>query len=406
VKSHPLAAYPAAWTICPMRFLLAFAQGGVLSPLLPLLRETFHVGYGELGLLISMFGLSRVAMDVLGAYLLSRIPLFHLLLLGIIVTGVGSLLCALAPGFYWLVGARVLVGLGISINTLAGLTVIIESTPMTAQGRANNLLEFSAIGGSAFSPTLSGLVASWLHWRAAFAFAVVFVIGALVWVVLTRQALEEDTRALTRKSAADDEIAPRRTAIVDKTGARSSQTASILIAYLATFMLSFTWSGFLSTAMPLYGGEVIGVPTSTLGMVFTAGLLVDLALLLPVGWMSDRFDYRVVLAPAMFLMAVALAWFPQVHSLGGLLMVSIAIHTGFAAWGMPSAALAQAARGEGLRRTMGVYRFLVDGAVVVAPWLIGTLVERYGYALPSWITATGVLLTAVLVTRGLRPARG
>ena len=33
---------------------------------------------------------------------------------------------------------------------------------------------------------------------------------------------------------------------------------------------------------------------------------------------------------------------------------------------MPSAALAQWARGEGLRRTMGVYRFLVDGAVVVA----------------------------------------
>jgi hypothetical protein len=54
---------------------------------------------------------------------------------------------------------------------------------------------------------------------------------------------------------------------------------------------------------------------------------------------------------------------------------------------------------------MGVYRFLVDGAVVVAPWLIGTLVGRYGYELPSWITAAGVLLTAVLVTYGLRPAR-
>jgi len=26
VKGHPLSAYPAAWTICPMRFLLAFAQ--------------------------------------------------------------------------------------------------------------------------------------------------------------------------------------------------------------------------------------------------------------------------------------------------------------------------------------------------------------------------------------------
>jgi hypothetical protein len=30
-------------------------------------------------------------------------------------------------------------------------------------------------------------------------------------------------------------------------------------------------------------------------------------------------------------------------------------------------------------------------------------VGRYGYELPSWITTTGLLLTAVLVTKGLRP---
>jgi predicted MFS family arabinose efflux permease len=405
MKSHPLAAYPAAWTICPMRFLLAFAQGGVLSPLLPLLRETFHVGYGELGLLISMFGLSRVAMDLMAAYLLSRVALFRLLLLGIIITGSGSLLCAFAPGFSWLVGARVLVGLGSSMTTLAGLTVIIESTPLTAQGRANNLLEFSAIGGSAVSPTLSGLTASLIHWRAAFALSALFVAGAFAWVLFTRQALEEDTRALTRKPAPNDDAVPRQPPPADKTAARPSHITAILIAYLAAFILSFTWSGFLSTAMPLYGGEVVGVSTSTLGMVLTAGLLVDLALLLPVGWLSDRHDYRVVLAPAMLLMALVLAWFPQAQGLWGLLLVSIGLHASFAAWGLPSAALARLAHGGRLRRMMGGYRFLVDGAVVVAPWFIGTLVGWYGYELPSWITAAGVLLTAVLVTYGLHLTR-
>jgi MFS family permease len=199
---------------------------------------------------------------------------------------------------------------------------------------------------------------------------------------------------------------PTRAPPTDKVGARPLHTTAILIAYGATFILSFTWSAFLSTAIPLYGGEVVGIPTSTLGLVFTAGLLVDLALLLPVGWLSDRLDYRVVLAPAMLLMAVVLAWFPQAHGLWGLLLVSVGMHTSFAAWGMPSAALAQLVHGERLRRTMGVYRFLVDGAVVVAPWLIGTLIGRYGYELPAWITATGVLLTAVLVTRSLRPGQG
>jgi len=56
-----------ARTIYPMRFLLAFAQGGLLSPLLPLLRETFRVSPGELGLLTSMSGLSSVIMDLIAA---------------------------------------------------------------------------------------------------------------------------------------------------------------------------------------------------------------------------------------------------------------------------------------------------------------------------------------------------
>jgi hypothetical protein len=55
---------------------------------------------------------------------------------------------------------------------------------------------------------------------------------------------------------------------------------------------------------------------------------------------------------------------------------------------MPPAALAQWGRGERLRRAIGVYRFLVDGTVAVAPWLTKSLVG----------------LTARLVTYDLRPA--
>jgi len=174
---------------------------------------------------------------------------------------------------------------------------------------------------------------------------------------------------------------------------------------MAAFVLSFIWSGFVSTALPLFGGEVVGISTSTLGLVFTAGLLVDLILLLPIGWLSDRLEGRVVLTPALLLMAGALAYLPQATSLWGLFVVSICLHTGFAAWGMPSAALAMCTPRECLARTMGIYRLLVDGAVVIAPWLVGTLIGLYGYGLPAWLTAALVALTALLVGQGLRAGR-
>src|SRR5262245_28371232 len=117
-----------------MRFLLAFAQGGLLSPLLPLLRETFQVSYGELGLLTAMSGLSSVAMDIVATYFLPHRPLLALLPQGIALTGIGLIGCGLAPGFFWLVGAQMLVGLGSSVTRLASLTVVVAATPRTAMG--------------------------------------------------------------------------------------------------------------------------------------------------------------------------------------------------------------------------------------------------------------------------------
>jgi MFS family permease len=388
-----------------MRFLLAFAQGGLLSPLLPLLRETFHVSHGELGLLTSMFGLSCVVMDIIATYLLRRRPLLRVLLLGIILTAIGLICCTLAPGFYWLVGARVLLGLGVSMTGVASLMAIVVATPRTAQGRASSLLEFAAIAGSAISPTCAGLVASLMHWRAACGLATVFVAGAFVWVLCTRQALDKATGSAATGQHSDTHpgAPPVRPGAEPSTKVEAKRTA--LIAYLASFVLSFTWAGFLSTALPLFGGEVVGLPVATLGLVFTAGLLVDLALLLPIGWLSDRLEYRVVLTPAMLLMAATLLWLPQAQNFTSLLLVSICLHTGFAAWGMPSAALALCTRGEHLVRVMGIYRLLVDGAVVIAPWWIGTLIGRYGYGFPSRCTAVVVALTALLVALGLRPAR-
>lgn len=388
-----------------MRFLLAFAQGGLLSPLLPLLRETLRVSPGELGLLTSMSGLSSVVMDLIAAYLLQRRPLLSLLLQGIGLAGVALLGSMLAPGFYWLVAAQVLLGFGLGITRVACLMLIVAGTPRAAQGRANNLLEFSAIAGLTVSPTLSGLAASLLHWRAAFALALLFVAGAFGWVLYTRQALVEAVETAPGRPNPDVPATARPAPHPEALAETVMHTRIVGIAYVATFVLSFIWSGFVSTALPLFGGEVVGVSPSTLGLVFTAGLLVDLILLLPMGWLSDRLEGRVVLTPALLLMAGALAFLPQATSLGGLFVVSICLHTGFAAWGMPSAALALCTPRASLARTMGIYRLLVDGAVVIAPWLVGTLIGWYGYGLPTWLTAALVVLTALLVGQGMHAGR-
>ena len=101
-----------------MRFLLAFAQGGLLSPLLPLLRDTFQVSYAELGFLTAMPGLSSVIMGIITPTLLSKRPLLPLLQHGILLTIIALLCSVFAPGFYWLVATQMLLAFGLTKKLL------------------------------------------------------------------------------------------------------------------------------------------------------------------------------------------------------------------------------------------------------------------------------------------------
>jgi hypothetical protein len=202
-------------------------------------------------------------MDLIAAYLLQRRPLLSLLLQGIGLAGVALLGSMLAPGFYWLVAAQMLLGFGLGITRVACLMVIVTGSPRAVQGRANNLLEFSAIAGLTLSPTISGLAASLLHWRAAFALATVFVAGAFGWVLYTRQSLAEAVGASTGRHNLDMPTAARPAQRPESPAATAVHTRVVGIAYMAAFVLSFIWSGFIATALPLFGGEVVGISTST-----------------------------------------------------------------------------------------------------------------------------------------------
>lgn len=396
---------PVLRILCPMGFLLSCAYGGLLSPLLPLLRDTFDVSYSTLGLLTSLFGLSGVVMDSLATVVVRRKHLPSALVASLVLTELGLLGCLAAPDFFWLAGSRVVFGFGVSLTGLVSLTILAYLTPPTAQARANNLLEFASIAGSAVSPLVAGFAAALLHWRAAFGLAMVFVTGALFWVVKTCSGLQE---MLTKPSEQPARVAASTGQVcrtVPGDPVPTQELRGLCVVSIAAFVLSFIRAGFLSTALPLFGGEVLKLSPAALGSLFTGGLLVNLTLLLPVGWLSDRLGLRLVFAPAMLLIAIALLWLPHARTFASLFLVSLGMHAGFAAWGLTAAALALLTSQAHLSRVFGLYRILVDGAVILAPWFTGVLIGTYGYRLPAQTSAVALLLTAALLIWGLKPWR-
>ncbi len=95
----------------------------------------------------------------------------------------GSLLCGLSPGIYWLIGFRMLQGLGAAITQALGAAIVTAAFPSSERGKAMGIIGSTVSVGLAMGPALGGLLIGTLGWRSVFLINI--PIGVLaVWATL------------------------------------------------------------------------------------------------------------------------------------------------------------------------------------------------------------------------------
>lgn len=103
----------------------------------------------------------------------------RIMLAGYAVFLAGSLLAALAPGIGWLLGARVVCGVGSAMLVANAVGLIGAHFPAARRGMAIGTLETSVAAGLAVGPILAGYLIDQVGWRAIF-----FVNWPIGWVGL------------------------------------------------------------------------------------------------------------------------------------------------------------------------------------------------------------------------------
>ena len=99
---------------------------------------------------------------------------------GFVIFSAGSALCGLAPGLGFLIGARVVQGVGAAFFQANSVALVTSSAP---KGRLRSALGVQAAAqalGLALGPTVGGLIVSTLGWRWVFAINVPVGVVALV----------------------------------------------------------------------------------------------------------------------------------------------------------------------------------------------------------------------------------
>lgn len=281
-------------TIVTAVFLL-FVQTYMIAPLIPSLAIALHVSRQQVGLLIPAYTIPYAIAGLILGGVADHFGRRWLLFLALAIFPITGVTLALAPGFYWLLGLRVVSGITNVGIVVTGLSLVGDLFPVKERGHALGWLFGAIAGGAAFGSTFGGLLTPLVGWRGLFAIVaaagcVVAVVALPLWKDLSEVA--QPTHRTTVRSFVTD-------IGVLLSSARGSKTYSYVFFNAVFHSGVFTWLGVL--LHDRYGLNDAGIGLALLGYG-VPGLVLGPT----IGKFVDRYGRRRII-PAGLLVAAASA---------------------------------------------------------------------------------------------------
>jgi EmrB/QacA subfamily drug resistance transporter len=144
---------------------MAFIDGTAVSVSLPTMRVELGASVAGAQLIVDLYLLLLSSLLLVGGALGDRRGRRLVFAVGVGLFTVASVLCGLAPGIGWLLGARALQGIGGALLVPGSLSLITSAIPRERRGRAIGLWSgFTAIT-AAVGPLLGGVLTELASWR-------------------------------------------------------------------------------------------------------------------------------------------------------------------------------------------------------------------------------------------------
>ncbi len=167
---------------------MALLDSTVVGIALPSINRAFHGGLGALQWVVNGYTLTLAAFLLLGGALGDRYGRRRIFAVGVVWFALASACCGLAPGAAWLVGARLVEGVGGALLAPASLAIIQAS--FRAEDRARAIGAWSGLGGvaAAAGPLVGGYLLAVASWR--WIFFINLPVAALVLAITFRHVPE------------------------------------------------------------------------------------------------------------------------------------------------------------------------------------------------------------------------
>ena len=370
---------------------LALAMGlaslgtSIANIALPALSTAFDAPFGRVQGVVVGYLAALTASVLVAGWLGDRLGLKPMLVAGLGLFLAAALLAATAPTLGWLIGARVIQGVGAAFLMTLALALMRQTADAARLGRAMGLIGTVSALGTALGPSLGGVLIPLAGWRGVFWVQVPLAVVALGLAVAL---LPADRRATGARP-------PRRGAMPDQ----RILPHLVVNALVAAVMMTTLVVG------PFYLALGLGLTEPLVGLVMAAGPVLSIVSGVPSGRLVDRWGSGAVLGLGLVLLttgAVLLAVLPDRFGVAGYLLAILVLTPGYQLFqaANTTAALAEVPKDRSgaasgllsLSRNIG----LIAGASAMgAVFAFGVGTEAFAQASPAAI-AGGMRLTFVV----------
>ncbi|MEN3360608.1 MAG: hypothetical protein V7637_4590 [Mycobacteriales bacterium] len=171
--------------ICCASIIVVVMDISIVNTALPTIHRDLHASVTGLQWTIDAYTLVLASFLLLAGSTADRIGRKRVFRIGLAAFGLGSLLCGLAPGIGWLIGARALQAVGGTMLNPVAMAIIATTFTVPAE-RAKAIGVFGSMSGLslALGPILGGALVDAFGWRSIFWINVPIVIVAIVLTTL------------------------------------------------------------------------------------------------------------------------------------------------------------------------------------------------------------------------------
>ena len=260
--------------------LIAFCVAvgfGVLVPVLPVFARGFGVGNAEVGAVISVFALMRLAVSPLCGRLIGWLGERTVLATGIFIVAASSGLAGAAQTYPQLLALRGIGGVGSAMFTVSAMSLLLGSVSPQMRGRAAGFFQGGFLLGGMTGPAIGGLLAV-ISIRAPFFFyaATLAVAGVVGLLLLSRTRVDRAAENATPP-------VPLRTVLADP---------RFQAACLTNLAQGWTSFGVRSALIPVLVVEVLHHNTTWTGIAFACAAVAQTIALAPAGKFVDTVGRR------------------------------------------------------------------------------------------------------------------